>query len=195
MTRTDWPMLLRLSVTSPRQAARLILAMELPVGRLWEIAALLAALTTLLLKLMSLLADPESVAMLSVMVDRPLLSALFDFGSTIITALALLGVGNLFGGKGDWRGSLALVVWLQVVVFCLSAAQLVLMILSPFLGGIASLASMALQIWLMVCFAAELHGFRNLGLVFLGLLISGILVGLGFITLLGILGVPLDGAI
>lgn len=188
-----WWELARVSLTQPRQAARAVLAMRLPAARLWELMALMAALTALMLALQATLADAETAPLLALILDRPILTAAVQFVLLAVMALALLGIGRMFGGTGDWRGALALVVWLQAIKLGLSAAQVVLALLSIDLAGIASLVSLALEVWLLTYFAAELHGFTRPWLVFLGILGAAVLVWLGFIAVVMAIGAPPTG--
>ncbi len=190
---SDWLGLARASLLSPRAAARVLLGLRLPLRRLWELMALVSVLTVLMLWVEAEVADPPTAALMTMILDRPILAAAVQFGLLLVTALALLGIGNMFGGKGDWPGALALVVWIQALMLALDVVQAVLYLVAPTLGEIAGLAGLALQAWLLTHFAAELHGFTNLWLVFFGLVISAILVGLGFATLMMLIGAPFLG--
>jgi len=56
----------------------------------------------------------------------------------------------------------------------------------PLLAELLGLMAMGLFLWLLTVFTAELHGFRRLGMVFLGILATALAVGVLFVGILGI---------
>jgi hypothetical protein len=82
-----------------------------------------------------------------------------------------------------------IVVWLQCLTLVLQLLQLVALVIAPPLAGIIGLGGFVLFLWLMTHFIAELHGFRNRGLVFLGMvltaLVAGLVIGMAVILLVG----------
>ena len=65
-----------------------------------------------------------------------------------------------------------LIAWLQFIQLLVVAAQILLMIVLPAVAPVLEIAGVILFLWLLVNFVAEMHGFRSLGLVFLGVIIT-----------------------
>ncbi|NCM97616.1 MAG: YIP1 family protein, partial [Rhodobacterales bacterium] len=80
---------------------------------------------------------------------------------------------------GRFDEALILVVWLQFVLLGLQAVQLVAYAVAPLLADLIGLATVALFFWLLTNFVAELHGFKSLGLVFVGVLATLVVMVLG----------------
>lgn len=64
------------------------------------------------------------------------------------------------------------VVWLQLLMLGVQVAQLLALVVLPPLAGLIGLIGFVGFVWLMVNFIAELHGFRSLGLVFGGIIVT-----------------------
>jgi hypothetical protein len=82
-----------------------------------------------------------------------------------------------------------LIAWLQFIQLLVVAAQILLMIVLPAVAPVLEIAGVILFLWLLVNFVAEMHGFRSLGLVFLGVIITFVGFVFGMSLLLMILGV------
>lgn len=188
----DWWELARASVRDPRRGARTVLGLRLPTAVLWQLLVLVSVLTDLML-FAELAAGGGTGLFLRAMGADPIAMAGMQFASLVVMVLALHGIGHAFGGKGDWTGAMAVVIWLQVLMLGLAAAQVVLYLLVPVLADLLGLASLVLLLWLLTNFAAELHGFPNLWLVFFGILASGVLLIFGLSFLLVAVGVLIPG--
>lgn len=184
--------LARESLVNPRRAARAVLGLRLQMPVLWQGLALVAILTDLML-FAEVAAGGGTALFLQVMGGNPVAMAGMQFASLVVMVLALHGVGHAFRGKGDWAGAMALVIWLQVIMLGVAAAQVVLYLVAPPLADILGLGALALLLWLLTNFAAELHGFSNLWLVFLGILASGAVLIFGLSFLLVAIGVLVPG--
>lgn len=68
-------------------------------------------------------------------------------------------------------------------------AELLVMLIVPPLGAVLVLAVLAWFVWIVVNAVAELHGFRNLILVFLGLVGGFVAVVFALALLLSLLGI------
>ena len=174
------------TVANPRGAARAVLALELPMSTLWLALALLAVLSTLLtlasLALSPYAGDPALLAMLA----QPLLLAGFDLAVLVMSVHLMHTVGKMAGGRGRLAGALALMVWLQVILLIVQAAQLVTQPLVPPLADGIGLVGFAVLVWLLTHFVAELHGFASLGKVLAGL--AGTVLGLSLLMALLLAG-------
>lgn len=173
-----WP-LVKLSFLAPRQAAQGILRWPLGENGRWAAFALMVVVSALLMHLLSAigpLVGPDGVA---IEPPGPFFWAMtVGAGMVILTGIAL-GVGKLFGGRARLSDVAVLVAWLQFVQLVLAAAQVVLMLALPMLGGVLEIASVLAFLWLLAYFMAEAHGFRSVGWV-----MGGVLVTFGIMVLL-----------
>jgi hypothetical protein len=69
--------------------------------------------------------------------------------------------------------------------------QLVLLVTVPLLTPVVEIGAVLLFLWLLVNFVAEMHGFRSLGLVFLGVVVTFVVAVFSMSLLLMMLGVGL----
>ena len=67
--------------------------------------------------------------------------------------------------------------------------QLVVAPILPALAGLIALVSFVVYFWLLTHFIAELHGFASRGLVFLGMVLTGLAAGFA----LAVLFIPILG--
>lgn len=180
--------LARFSVERPREGARAVLAMNLPMNARWSALMLMAVSSALLAHLgMTLLFSraPEMLAEL----PSPLVTAAVQGVIMVLSVVLIHRIGRMRGGTGHFADALILVAWLQFILVVLQALQIVVTLVLPPLGQVVSWAAIALFFWLLTNFIAELHGFRSLGAVFLGII--GVLVGMSValtFVLLAILG-------
>lgn len=198
----DLPTLLdmvRRTLTNPREGANEVLSLGLPRNVLWLAVAALAVLTTLVMALNAILeiavnGVPEvpvpSPGTPSIQIPSigPFVLALVVWASIALTVVAVHVIGRMFGGKGEFDESLALVAWLQFIVLGPALLNAVLGPVSPLLGGVITLAALALNLWLLTQFVAVIHGFTSIGTVFVMVLVSGFAVGSALIILLSVLG-------
>jgi hypothetical protein len=197
LTLASLSSLVRLSIVDPRAAARRVLAMPVPADARWMALALVVVLSVLLTQLaiglFATLAPPAAEAPGPTGVS-PFLAGGVQAAALVLLVLAVDRVGRMFGGRGSFDGALLLVIWLHVVMICLQVIQLVTMVLVPPLGSLVALASLAAFFWVLTGFIAELHGFRSLILVFLGMLLSLFAFSVGLAILLIMLGITPPGA-
>ena len=180
--------LAQLTLQHPHQAARLLLAEDVPMrartGGLLLVAILSALLASLQVTGRQDL-DPFSAFMLA----SPFRATLFQWGFLALSVLLMHNVGRAFGGSGSFADALLVVVWLQVILLGFQLLQLVVAPILPGLAGVIGLVSFVVYFWLLTIFIAELHGFTRRGLVFLGmmltLLAAGFLLGVLMILVLG----------
>jgi hypothetical protein len=107
----------------------------------------------------------------------------------VLTSLQVFAVGRWRGGRGELPDAVILIAWLQFIQLLVVAAQILLMIVLPAVAPVLEIAGVILFLWLLVNFVAEMHGFRSLGLVFLGVIITFVGFVFGMSLLLMILGV------
>ena len=160
---------LRLTLRSPRQAARVVMGWPLALGERWAILAVMAVASTLSATVFVTLAPESADPAMTMILANPVVFAAMQFGGLAVMSGLIFAVGRRFGGIGSFSEVLAIVGWIQVILFTLQLAQVVALILLPPLAVLIGLASLALSLWLLPCFIAELHGFRSAFLTFIGM--------------------------
>lgn len=169
--------LARLTLQDPRQAARVLLAEGVPMrartGGLLLVAILTALMANLQFGAGARSLDPFSAFMLA----SPIRTAVVQWGFLALSVLLIHRVGRAFGGRGSFADALLIVVWLQVLMLGFQVLQLVVAPILPGLAGVIGLVSFVVYFWLMTHFIAELHGFTSRGLVFLGIMLTGLAAG------------------
>ena len=147
------------TIRAPQEAAQAVLALNLPRNVLWLGLALVITLSTLLASAVLLMVPmPEAGAGVPMPVVMGIVQAVF----LVLVSLGIAVIGARFGGKGDFDGSLALMVWLQAVFLVVQAFQIAAIAIGlSVLADIVSLASIPLFFWLMAQFVTVLHGFSS----------------------------------
>jgi Yip1 domain len=168
--------LTRLTLTEPRRAARAVIGMDLAAPIIWIGVALTSVLAALLVHA-SLLTLPVEDAELAAIIPGPFQTAAMQFAMLVIAAAAATVVGQMREGTGRFFEALSLMVWLQAVMLLVQVAQIVVLLTLPMqINTFLGFAGIGLFLWLLTNFVAELHGFRSLGRVFLGVI--GVIVAL-----------------
>ena len=178
--QADWAGLVTATLRSPRAVARSLIAWDAPRGAgataLSLMAVLSALLSSLALRLAPLDGDPAVLELFSSPIRVVILQGLVLW----LTVFLMVGVGRMFGGKGQVQDAILLVAWAEAVLLLAQAAQIVLLLIAPPLSDIVGLATVGLLFWLMSSFAAELHGFRSTFAVLLGMIGTALVLSLGF---------------
>ena len=180
----------------PQTTAAQIMRWQVPRGELYMALLAVSALTALIVGTVSSLGpapDPELLDAVPVMAlfQRPLALFVLTAGGLIVMVHALYWAGSAMGGKGDLGDLIALMAWLQALRV---AAQVVILVLSAIVPGIAGLLALVVMIvafWLMLHFISAALHLGSLLRAF-GILIAvsaALLLGLMFmITLFGLAG-------
>ena len=173
----DLPNLLiaaRDTVQAPRAGARALINMNLPANVGWLglllMAVSSAALSTITFGFSPSGGDPATDQALSRLFENPIQLALFHAGALIIGAMLIYRVGRMFGGTGRFADTVALLAWLEFILFVLQAVQLFLLLVSPQLAAALGMFVLVLFLWLLTNFVAELHGFGSLLAVFFAII-------------------------
>jgi len=179
------------TLRNPREGARLVMAQNFPASLLWQMLAVVVALSVVLGQgAMLLLVDPAEFA--GSLLFRPALMAGLQLGVLVATVFAIHVIGRRMGGVGRFEDALALMVWLQFIMICLQVVQVVLMLVAPPLADMLGLVGFVLFLWLLTSFIAQMHGFQSLVMVFVMILISamGLVIALSVVlSMFGITGV------
>ena len=179
------------TVSAPREGARRILALGLPVPAGWLALALMAVGSALLTHLSYMLSPPPTQDFFAQAMASPFRTFLLQGGVMAAGAWAMFAAGAARGGRGSLAGAVSLVAWLQFILLALQVVQLVAQVIVPPLAGLIGFAGVVLFFWLLTSFVMELHGFRSAVATFLGVIIVLFMLGLVAATLLSLLiGVP-----
>lgn len=171
-------MAIRQTLDNPRGAARWIIGQNYGLSTAAMALALVSILTSLLSAIVMVIAPDQMFNF------TPLQLAAGQMAGLFLASGLIVWVGRIFGGAGQFSDAVALVAWAEAIMFALQLLQFIALFLLPAATVVLALVGLALLVWLMVQFIAELHGFDNLWLVFFGML--GTLLGISFI-LAGIL--------
>lgn len=172
MTTEGLIALLRETFRDPRGAARQVLQVRLPLDARWMALTLMAVGSALLTHLgVSLMMSRDELGA-TLALPSPLATATSQLMVLVLSAALATWVGRWRGGRGSFADALLLIAWLQFVLLVLQVAQMLLLLVLPPLGAFVGYAAVGLFFWLLTCFVAELHGFRSLGLTFLGVFLT-----------------------
>lgn len=184
--------LVRLTLGDPRLAARAVMAQPLPVQARWGALILTAVLSAFLMQAVTALLPPlpgpdgEAVTPIG-----PAIWAGMVASGMVMTVLLVHHVGRWRGGSGQLVDAVLLVAWLQFIQLLTVLLQIVVMLVLPFAAPLVEIGGVLLFLWLLVHFVAELHGFRSIGLVFLGVVVTFVAAVFTLSALLLMLGVGL----
>lgn len=181
--------LARQTFRDPQGAARRLIAIDPPMEARWLallLVGVLAVLETRLALLAMPVGDPSPV--FAVVAD-PWIGVPAQILSLALVAMAIAGIGRMFGGAGRFADALLLVVWLEFLLTLVQAVQMVVMFVMPPLGTLLALAAIGLFLWLMVQFIAALHGFHSRFKVFVGMVAGFILIVTAMAMLLAVFGI------
>lgn len=164
--------LARLTLHNPREGAARVMALALPMQTRWAALVLMAVLSTLLLHLTFAMQPADIKALFGEALASPLRMAMLQAVFMLVSVVAIYQIGRWRGGRGRFEDALILVVWLQFLLLGLQAAQLLASLVAPLLADLIGLATLALFFWWLTNFVAELHGFKSLVLVFVGVVLT-----------------------
>ncbi|MCV2873076.1 YIP1 family protein [Defluviimonas sp. WL0050] len=164
------------TLRSPREAARRIIALDPPMEARWIGLLLVSVLALLETRLGGLVLPLDDQPPIFALAADPVLGVPFQVLSQLVIATAIAWIGRIFGGTGSFADALLLIVWLEFMLVLAQAVQLVALVLVPPVGMLIAFVAIGLLIWLLVQFTAALHGFTNLALVVLGMVVSFLVI-------------------
>ena len=168
--------LLRESVMRPRGVVRRLLDAPLTAATLWQ-ALIVMAILAGLLAWSELFIGPEgSLPFSRGDLPGPLAMTLMQFALLVLLVPAVHFGGRLFGGKGDALGALKVVAWWQALTLVLQLAEVIAVVILPFLAVLIIVATFIALIWTLTNAVAELHGFRSLALVLIGIIVVAVVL-------------------
>ncbi|WP_298291825.1 Yip1 family protein [uncultured Litoreibacter sp.] len=176
--------MVQFSLKSPKEGAEMVLAAQPTREILWTILVVVVAVTVLLAQAMNFIVPPPPEAQeLMPFSSSPLMFALVMWGLLVLMVFCTHYIGQMFGGEGAFNDSLVIVIWLQTILIVIQVVQIVIALLSPGLAALLGFGFALFSIWIFVNFVAVAHGFKNLGLVLFGIIMSmiGVVLGLSLI--------------
>lgn len=193
MTGEDLRELMVLTLRQPTAAVARLRALNLPMSARWMGLVLAVCLSAGLswISLVLFPADPTvetTGTAMSRMAAQPLVMAAVQAGVLVMTAVLMTVVGRAFGGTGDFPDALLLIVWIELVLFVVQLAQLVLALVFPPLAAILFLIAMILLVGLSILFTKALHGFESTARVALGVFATLLAAGMVLTLLAAALG-------
>ena len=182
--------LVKLTLQRPREAAAVIMRVPLPLQGRWAALALMAVLSAFLMQavagLMPAPLGPDGQPLRPV---GPFFWAGMVATGMVLTALMVFQVGRWRGGRGELPDAVILIAWLQFIQLLVVLAQIIVLVLVPPLAPVLEIVGVVLFVWLLVNFVAEMHGFRSLGLVLVGVVVTFVGAVFGLSLVLMLLGV------
>ncbi|RBP95489.1 hypothetical protein DFO80_10225 [Rhodobacter sp. 140A] len=180
------------SLQAPREVARFLIALDLPMSArftaLGAVMALSAALGTAAELLFSFVTKVDLGPP-----TNPLPMALVQGALMLYAAGAMAFFGRQFGGTGRFADALILVVWIEFLLILGQMVQILVMVFFPLVSVLGTLALIGLLFWLLTQFTAALHGFDTLFKVAFGVIAvffgSAMLFGMLLLSF-GIVPVP-----
>lgn len=195
MTLKDLAALAMETLRDPRGTGERLIAMQLGLPVLWTALALASVLSALLFSINMRIVRLNSGNLsqdipLDGLFNNPILYAVVLAGGTVISMHLLTWMGTIMGGRGTLAEVTVLLVWLQYMRLAAQVALLLLTLIMPPLGMMATLVVAFYSFWLLLNFLDVAHRFGSLGKAAVVLLMTavGIVVGLSF--LLALIGVP-----
>ena len=184
--------LLRLTLTDPVAAARLLIGLNLPERALWTGLALAAALQALVFGVSGLL-FPNPLPLPGI-----LATPISFFGLVLVTlVLSVFGLywaGRWMGGTGSLAAVLVLSVWVQMLRVGVQVLALIFSLTVPILTLFLSLAATIAGVYILLNFVNQAHGLNSLVRAFGVMVASFLIVAVGLTILLSVVGVPLQGS-
>jgi len=183
------------TIRNPREGAARILNFAPPRDVLLQMLALVVIISVLLgqLGVIALGGSLSDGALAGPFSLNPMTATIVQFGLLMLLVVSIHSIGRAMGGTGSMEETLLLVVWLQVILLCLQAAQLLALLIVPPLAAVIGLATLGIFLWLLVNFVAVVHNFRSLGLVFAGVLMSALAILFSVSLVLTVLGFSTPG--
>ncbi|SHE73352.1 Yip1 domain-containing protein [Litoreibacter ascidiaceicola] len=179
----------------PKRAAETVLALDLDRNALWSALGLVSVVSVLFTEFTMLFVPSEMIVEDGPFPSSPLLLGLVIWGLLVVSVFITHYIGRAFDGRGELKDSLKTVIWMQVVLLALQVVQIALFLISPVIAILFGWVGALYVFYIFLEFVRALHGFRSLGLVLAGAVVSliglmfGIALAIGLIA--GIFGLEL----
>lgn len=181
--------LVRMTLKSPQEAARVLIASDPPLQARWLALLLVVVLSVFLGKISMMLVGSSAMGLPS----NVIVSTVLQGGVLLLTVALVHRIGQAFGGIGEADDTLLLMIWLQFLMVLLQAAQIVLLVILPPFAGLLGILGFVLFLWLLSHFVMHVHGFKSLGRVFGMILATFFAVGFALSFVMLLLGIAPPG--
>ncbi len=179
--------LAELTLRNPREAARVLLAEGVPLSAR-KLGLLFVAVMSVLLASIEIGTTSDPVPpVIAFMMASPLRLAAFEWLMLALSVLMIHRIGRSFGGTGSLADALLITIWVEFLMLGPQVLQLLIGLVSADLAGIIGIGSLAMFLWLITSFIAELHGFRSRPLVFLGMVVASFAAGMVMAILIALI--------
>jgi len=177
----------KFSVQSPRDGARALMDMRLPMSVRWLAFGVVITGSSLLTVLAVRLSPSGGEPAVQQVLSQPIALAIMQGAVMLVFAQLMYRVGQVAGGKGGFADALLLLTWVQFILMLVQVVQIVLEVVIPPAANLLGLLGLGLMLWLVTHFVAELHGFTSLGAVFAAII--GTVLAAGFVVTVLIVGI------
>jgi hypothetical protein len=182
---------MRATVQDPRSGARRVMAANLSMNEAALALLIVAILTAIISAFVGQMAQGIDTAAMPMAALSPVQWAVMQIAAMFVGAALIAAVGRFFGGQGTLAQSIALLAWAEFIVLMVQIAQVLSMFILPPVAVILAVIGIALTLWLIVNFVAELHGFDSLFKVFFALVGVSFLLVVILATIMAVLvGAP-----
>lgn len=193
MTGGDLVRLAFSSISDPRGGMQRVMSLGLDRAQAWQALLVVVIASTLLGQATTLFVPPEG-ALTGPFMNAPLLATFVQLSLLVLAVFAVYWIGRAMGGTGDFEGAILSIAWLQFILVLLQCAQILALAVLPPLAGWLGILGLGLFFWLITNFTAALHGFTQLGKVFLMVLVSLVGIAFGLSLILSLIGIAAPGA-
>lgn len=174
--------LARETLMHPRRLLARIFAMKPGAAARWQAFGAVVIVSTLVSWLFLVAIDRDGS--LRPLMPSPLMLAAANALLLLGVTVAVHAIGRGFGGQGRFGDALVAMTVLQAVMLVAQAAQLTMLLIFAPLAQVLGFAGLVLLLWVLANFVMELHGFRSLPRVGLGILAAILALSLVFSLLL-----------
>ncbi|PRY80486.1 Yip1-like protein [Yoonia maritima] len=191
LTLQGWLRAVAMTLNTPEEAAERVLENHYARPVLVQAAIVVSIANVMLLAVASMMTPATAQA--NALQVTPFTLGLLITGSMLILASAISRAGKMLGGTGSFDGALTIVVWLQAVGLTFDVAQILVMLVSPFLAVLVGIGALMVLLWCMVHFVKVLHGFDTLGTAGAAFFIAMIGTIFAVVILMALLGIAPSG--
>jgi hypothetical protein len=182
------------TVRDPVAGAKRVMSINMSRAQRWETLVLILVISILLAETTLLMSGGSGDAFLSgPAFENPIILAALQLFFLVVMVNAIYFGGRRAGGHGGLDDAILLVAWLQFILICLQAIQIVALLTVPAVGALIGIASVVIFFWLLTNFVAELHGFRSRGNIFGVILLAIFAFAVLLSIVFSVLGIQIAG--
>ena len=183
----NWLELFLLSARNPKAGMSKLLELNFNNFQLLQIAMLAVCLISIFLFLVvstfgavlpsALEMQPNQANIFSTLQSiKPISIVISGIISFVARGIALTYFGRVFNGRGSLRNSILSLAWFDIIHSMGLAIVFIGLWVSPTITILFTLLGTIWLIWIAVSFISVLHNFKNVALVFFGMIIGYILL-------------------